>query len=259
MLRIPPLLAACFLVAPLTVCAEDTPAVTTLLGAGIWSRPAYDGADTNHTVVIPVVRYYGKPWFARTTFGILEGGARAELLSGFTVGAQLAYEGGRDSSESAFLASHNLPTLAPSLSLGVHAELEKKVGPMPLIALLRYRQDVDSDRGAQTDLRLTAGLYGGAQLNAGIFIQTTWANAKSAQYYYGLTAQQAASSGLPAFDAQGGALFNAAGFLWSLELDPRWMLLGSFEGRIVKGDALDSPLQQNDSNRYASIGLAYQF
>lgn len=259
MLRIPALVAAILLASPLALYAEEAPPVSTLLGAGIWSRPAYDGADSNQVVAIPVVRYYGQPWFARTTFGMLEGGARAELLSGFNIGAQLAYEGGRDSAESAFLASHHLATLAPSVSLGVHAELEKNIGPMPLIALLRYRQDVDSERGAQTDLRLTAGIYGSARLNAGVFIQTTWANAKSAQYYYGLTAQQAASSGLPGYEAQGGTLFNAAGFLWSFELDPKWMLLGSFEGRKVRGDALDSPLQQSSSSHYASVGLAYQF
>ena len=230
--------------------------MTTLLGAGIWSRPAYDGADSRKTDLIPVVRYYGKPWFARTTFGTLEGGARTELLSGFTVGAQIAYEGGRNSTEFAFASS---PTLNPSLSLGVHAELEKKIGPMPFIALLRYRHDADNERGAQTDLRLTAGIYGGEQLNLGIFGQTTWANAQSAQFYYGLTAQQASSLGLPAFDAQGGALFNAAGLLWSFEVDPKWMLLGSFESRRVRGDALDSPLLQSDSSRYITLGLAYQF
>lgn len=259
MLRIRPLLVLLLLVTPLAVCAEEVPPVTTLLGAGIWSRPAYDGADTSHTVVIPVVRYYGQPWFARTTFGMLEGGARMELLSGFTLGAQLAYEGGRDSTESSFLSGHNLATLDPGFSVGVHAELEKNIGPIPVIALLRYRQDSDSARGAQTDLRLTAGIYGGARLNAGVFVQTTRANTKSAQHYYGLTPQQAAASGLPAYAAQGGALFNAAGLLWSFEIDARWMLLGSLESRQVRGDALNSPLAQVDTSRYASLGLAYQF
>ena len=82
------------------------------------------------------------------------------------------------------------------------------IGYMSLIALLRYRQYMDGDRGTQTDFGLAAGIYGGKRLNAGIFAQTTWVNAKSAQYYYGITAQHAASAGLPAFNAQGGQLFN---------------------------------------------------
>jgi outer membrane protein len=259
MLRTRLLLIALFTTASSAAWAAETAPVTTLLGAGVWSRPAYDGADSNHPVLIPVIRHYGRPWFARTTFGVLEGGARTELLSGFNVGAQLAYEGGRNSTESAFLAAHNLPTLAPSLSWGVHAELEKNIGPMPLIALLRYRQDVDAERGAQMDLRLTAGIYGGHGLNAGIFVQSTWADAKSTRYYHGISAQLSASSGLAAFDAQGGRLFNAAGLLWSWDLSPQWMLLGSFESRQLRGDARNSPLTQDSSNRYGSLGLAYQF
>ena len=253
------LLTTLLLMMSFTACAEDTPPVTTLLGAGLWSRPAYDGADINQTTLIPVVRYYGHPWFVRTTFGMLEGGTRVELLSGFNVGVQLAYEGGRESSESNFLSSHHFATLAASASIGVHAELEKNIGPMPFIALLRYRQDVDGNRGTQTDFRLTAGIYGGQRLKAGIFAQTTWADAKSAQYYYGITTQQAPSVGLPAFAAQGGQLFNAAGLLWSFDVSKKWMLLGSVEGRKVSGDALNSPLNQTSFSRYASLGLAYQF
>lgn len=253
------LLLLTLLLAPLPTLAEDQAPTSVLLGAGLWSHPAYDGADTSHTMLIPVVRYYGQPWFARTTFGMLEGGARIELASGFTVGAQVAYEGGRDPSESAFLAEHNLPNISPSASLGVHAELEKNIGPMPLIVLLRYRQDIDRDRGAQTDLRLTAGIYGGAQLNAGVFVQTTWANAQAGQYYYGLTAQQAASAALPAYTAEGGALYNAAGLLWSYQVDPHWMLLGSLERRHVRGDAAASPLLQTEVANYVSVGAAWQF
>jgi outer membrane protein len=252
------LLSLIFLL-PLTANAEDAPPVTTLLGAGLWSRPAYDGAESNQTTLIPTVRYYGQPWFARTTFGMLEGGARATLLSGFTIGAQIAYEGGRESSESTFLSSHNIETLNPSASIGIHAELEKNIGPMPVIALLRYRQDVDSNRGAQTDLRLIAGIYGGMQLNVGVFVQSTWADANAAQYYYGLTAQQAASTGLSTYSAQGGQLFNAAGLLWSYEVNKEWQLLGSLESRQLKGDALYSPLNQTTTSGYASLSLAYQF
>jgi len=242
-----------------TAGAEEVAPVTTLLGAGIWSRPAYDGADTNHAAPIPVVRYYGQPWFARTTFGMLEGGARKELFSGFTVGAQLAYESGRDSTESAFLYAHNIASFDPSLSFGLHAELEKNIGPMPLIILLRYRQDIDSNRGAQTDLRVTAGLYSGGGLNAGVFAQTTWANSRSAQYYYGLSPQQSASSGLPSYSLQSSQLFDAVGLLWSYDVDAKWMLLGSFETRQLRGDVLNSPLIQESAAHYASLGLAYQF
>ena len=47
------------------------------------------------------------------------------------------------------------------------------IGYMSLIALLRYRQYMDGDRGTQTDFGLAAGIYGGKRLNAGILARTT--------------------------------------------------------------------------------------
>jgi outer membrane scaffolding protein for murein synthesis (MipA/OmpV family) len=240
--------------------AEEAAPVTTLIGAGLWSRPAYDGASNSQTTApIPVVRHYGRTWFARTTYGVLEGGARAELASGLTVGAQLAYEGGRSQAESSFLSANKVPDLPFSASWGAHVEYERNIGPMPLIALLRYRHDADGQRGAQADLRLTAGVFSGGGFNAGVFAQATWADAQATQYYYGISTAQAAVTGLPLYQPQGGALFNAAGLLWSYDLTPKWMLLGSLEARRLRGDALASPLVQVGGNGYASLSLAYQF
>lgn len=259
MLRISLLWLALLLTTLTSAQAEDTPTVTTLIGAAIWSRPAYNGADSNRTSLIPALRYYGQPWFVRTTFGVLEGGVRYQPLSGFTLGGQLAYEGGRDKTESEFLAAHNLPTLNPSLSLGFHAELVKKLGPMPLAALLRYRQDIDNNRGAQTDLRLEAGIFSGGGLKAGIFAQSTLAEKKSSNYYYGISTQQSASSGLSAFDAQSGEMFSVYGLFFSYDLNPEWVVLGNFESRQVRAAVSNSPLVQQSTNLSASLGLAYQF
>lgn len=240
--------------------AEEAAPGPTLLGAGVWSRPAYDGAGDGQSItLIPVVRYYGQPWFARTTLGVLEGGARTELARGLTVGAQLVYEGGRTKAQSSFLNANGVPDIPVSASWGAHLEFERNIGPMPLIALLRYRQDIDAERGAQTDLRLTAGVFSGGGFDAGVFVQTTWADARASRYYYGISPSLAASSGLAAFDPQAGPLYNAAGLLWSYGLSPQWMLLGSFETRQLRGDALASPLVQASTGRYASVGLAYQF
>src|SRR5205814_8346376 len=60
---------------PISAAAEDY----TLLGAGVRTRPDYDGSSSRTVDLIPVVRYYGKPWFTRTTQGMLEGGARYEF------------------------------------------------------------------------------------------------------------------------------------------------------------------------------------
>ena len=244
------------LLLPLQAWAVDAP---TLIGVAGWSHPTYDGADSQQVMAIPTISYYGKHSFARTTQGVLEGGSRAELFKGFNVGAQLVYEGGRDSTASPFLTSHNVPSISPNVSLGVHAELKQEIGPMPIWLLLRARQHADAAYGAQADLRLTAGIYGGEWLNAGLFAQATWADSPAMQSYYGITPQQSASTGLTAFTAAAGRLINTEGVLWSFDLTQNWQLLGSLETRQLQGDARKSPLAQVGSNYYASLGIGFQF
>ena len=130
---------------------------------------------------------------------------------------------------------------------------------MPITLLARARQNTDSNLGAQADLRLSAGVYRGARFAAGVFTQATWANAKSTDSFYGITAQESTATGLPAFHAGSGLLFASAGALWSVELSQKWIDVGSVESRHLAGDAADSPLTERGSNCYAAAGLAHRF
>src|SRR6266850_2241553 len=116
------------LIVPLAAFAQTALPDYAWIGAGVRTRPAYDGSGAQRTDLIPTVRYYGKPWFARTTQGILEGGARMELAQGLDLGAQLAYEGGRLASESDFLRNNNVPDIKPGASVGLHVEWDQKLG-----------------------------------------------------------------------------------------------------------------------------------
>src|SRR6266705_105617 len=227
------------------------------VGAGVRTRPAYDGSAAQRTDLIPTVRYYGKPWFARTTQGILEGGARIELAQGLNVGAQLAYEGGRLASESDFLRSHNVPDINPSASVGLHVEWDQKLGPVPVTLLARGRHFVDSDRGAQADLRFTAIVFGGRAITAAVFVQGTWANSKSSQSFYGITPAQ--STNLSPYAAGSRPLFATGGLLWGVTLNLQSIVVRNLEARRLHGDAARSPLAERTSNHYASASLASRF
>src|SRR5437762_1483383 len=108
---------------------------------------------------------------------------------------------------------------------------------------------LDYDRGAQADLRATVGVYRNGPFQAGIFAQATWADHESMRRYYGQ----------PGFDPSGGLLFASAGLLGSYDLDPRWSVIGSIEGRRLQGDAARSPLAEKKSSYDAIAGLAYRF
>jgi outer membrane scaffolding protein for murein synthesis (MipA/OmpV family) len=204
----------------------------TLIGAGVRSRPQFDGFSERTTDLVPVLRYYGRPWFTRTTQGILEGGARWSVAPGLDVGAQLAYEQGPRDKD-------------PGASAGVHAEWDGKLGPVPIDALVRVRQHLDTDRGQQTDLRATAGVYEGHGFLAGVFAQLTFASEKYYRTYYAVD--------------ESGLLYASLGALGSYDLSSRWMLVGSLERRHLSERAARSPLVAQRSASYATVGLAYRF
>jgi MipA family protein len=230
------------LLAPLLAQAQENP---TLLGAGVRTRPAYDGSASQRGDIIPVVRYYGSTWFARTTQGMLEGGVRSELAPDFYAGAQLAYEPGRKKSESTFLASRDEPDLDVGASLGLHVEWDRKFGLVPVNFLIRARQHLDRGRGGQADLRSTVGIFSRGGFQAGVFGQATWATENAMRSMYG--------------SRKSSLLFTSLGLLGSYDLTRHWVLVGSFELRTLRDEATDSPLTERSSNYYASAGAAYRF
>src|SRR2546427_248013 len=145
------------LVVPLAASGQSPAEDHVLIGAGLRARPAYDGSDSQRGELIPVLRYYGRPWFARTTQGLLEGGARVELAPGLNFGAQLAYEGGRAASESSFLRSHDVPDIDPGISFGLHAEWDRKLGPVPVTLLARVRRRAQPPHRAHLELLCERG------------------------------------------------------------------------------------------------------
>ncbi|HET7197977.1 MAG TPA: MipA/OmpV family protein, partial [Burkholderiales bacterium] len=180
----------------------------------------------------PVLRYYGRPWFARTTQGMLEGGARWSAAPRLDLGAQLAYEQGPRDQD-------------PGASAGVHAEWDGKLGPLPVDALGRFRQPLDTDRGSQADLRATAGVYEGHGVQAGVFGQLTFAATKYFRAYYDVD--------------ESGLVYGSLGALASYELSSRWLLVGSLERRHLSEGAARSALVVQRSASYGTLGLAYRF
>src|SRR5438552_348788 len=74
---------------------------------------------------------------------------------------------------------------------------------------------------------------------------------------------------VPILDYDSGLLFartvqgvlegGAHAQLGSYDIDPRWSVIGSIEGRRLQGDAARSPLAEKKSSYDAVAGLAYRF
>ena len=211
--------------------AQDNPV---LLGAALRTRPAWDGSASRRTDVVPVLRYYGARWFARTTQGMLEAGYRNELAPDFHVGAQLAYEAGRDD-----------PRIATGVSAGLHVEWDRRLGPVPVTFLLRARQHLDRELGGQADLRVTAGIFSRGGFTAALFGQATWGTENAVRSWYG--------------PPDSGLLFTSIGLITAYDLTRHWMLVAGIEQRQLRDEAALSPLTQRTSSYYANAGAAYRF
>jgi MipA family protein len=238
-------LAALVLVPAAAAAQIIIPEEEILLGAGVRTRPAYDGSSDQTADLIPLIRYYGKPWFARTTQGVLEGGARWPIHRDVDVGVQLAYEEGRKQSESDLLKRLGVEDLDPGVSLGVHAEWDTKVGPAPVSLLGRWRQQLDSDRGAQADLRFNVGVYGAHGALLALYAQTTWASSKAVRSFYLVDGS--------------GFLHTTLGALGSYDLSRHWLLFAGVSWRQLHGDATRSVLVEEKTSFYANAGVAYRF
>ena len=230
-----------------------------LLGPALRFQPAYDGSAQQRWQMVPVLRYFGTYWFARSTQDILETGLRMQLMPGLHVGAQLAYEPGRLQAEAPFLRTHELPDIDPGSSLGAHLEWDHFFGSCPVTLLLRARRFTDVRRGTQVDTRISAGMLRLGAFATALFAETTWANAQSIKSMYGVNARQADVSGLPEFNAGGGLLSVNMGIGWRWNLWRNWVLVGDVEVHRLVNSVARSPLVERRANSYEVLGVAYSF
>src|SRR2546426_6900860 len=79
--------AACLAVSASPDTAQAaSPEYPNQIGPALRSRPAYDGSKSQRADFVPILDYDSGLLFARTVQGVLEGGAHAQLGSGFTLG-----------------------------------------------------------------------------------------------------------------------------------------------------------------------------
>lgn len=235
---------------PIAALAQTSSAPEpTLIGAGIHWGPIYDGSKSDRFTPIPIVRFDGDPWFVRTTYGAFEAGARAVFAPGLTGSAQLAYEGGRRQSDSDLLRTLNAPDISASASAGVQGEWQTQFGPLPLGVLARLRQQLETRRGAQADLRVSVGVFASESMHVQLFTSALWADAKSNRTFYGLPGAEP-GGGLNTIGAGVQSLYNAG---------RQWTGLVTLEARRVEGNVSRSLLVERRTSAYVTTGITYRF
>jgi MipA family protein len=90
----------------------------------------------------------------------------------------------------------------------------------------------------------------------------TWESTQATAPYFAITAIQAAATGLPAFNARGGAHSVGAGAQVSYRFNPQWEVHSYVEYHRLLGDAANSPLvavRGSPNQTTVGIGASYAF
>jgi outer membrane protein len=90
----------------------------------------------------------------------------------------------------------------------------------------------------------------------------TWESTQATSPYFGIDAVQAMASGLPAFNARGGAHSYGVGAQVSYRINPQWEVHSYVEYERLLGDAAASPLvtvRGSPNQTTVGIGASYSF
>ncbi len=222
----------------LTLRPQD---VTNLsLGVGPAVTPRFEGSREYQIRPVPVVSL-GYRDVLRVTNNDIEFTAFDKVLGEggreLEFGPTVNFDFGRGETD-----SHKLRGLG---DVGFSTEIGGYVGYTFGPTALRFEigQDiVGGHKGALAELSATATLFRGQKFGVGASAGLTWASAKYLNSFFGVTAAQAAASGLPQFHA--GSTFKNAGASLNANyaLTPHWTLLATLGYERLLGDAAASPL-----------------
>jgi outer membrane protein len=131
-----------------------------------------------------------------------------------------------------------------------------------LRARIETRQGFGGHHGVVADFSadVIVPLMQGLTFSAGP--RFTWESTAATAPYFGITAIQAMATGLPVFNAQGGAHSVGAGAQLSYRFNPQWEAHSYVEYQRLLGDAANSPLvvlRGSPNQTTVGIGASYSF
>jgi MipA family protein len=128
-------------------------------------------------------------------------------------------------------------------------------------ASAKYLQSAHSGYGATLALAAKYKLVLDPRDNVAFEADSTFANQKSMQTFFGVTPAQSAHSaaGLPAFSPSAGFKRVSTSATWVHILTPAWSVNGSVGVGRLLGDASASPVTEHSTWIFGGVGVAYSF
>jgi outer membrane protein len=221
-----------------------------IVGAGAIYQPEYEGSDKFEIAPVPFVVFTYGEWLAIDPTGIT---ITALEHDGFALAAKVGYEGGRDEDDADRL--NGLGDIDFAATVGAKASYNWN--GFELYAAVD--QTIDGSEsligtfGVEYQAPVTERLILGAGVEAVV------ANDKHMEAYFGVNAAQAASSGLPEYEAEAGLKRVNVSASAIYMLSENWLVRGEAGLGILTGDAADSPIVEEKLQPSASLFVGYKF
>lgn len=222
------------------------------LGAFAVYRPEYEGSDDYEFTGLPLINIeYKRRFFINTNKGA---GVYLWKDSQFEFGVGIGYVFGRDEDDSDDL--EGLGDIDGGASLNVFAKYE--IGDISFGADFLHQISGD-DTGFLVDLNVAYDVRISDKFFLKPEIITSFASDDYMDAYFGVAGAQSLSSGLATFDPDSGFKGVGGRILGIYSLSDTWIIQGMLGYERLLGDAVDSPVVQDENQYRVVLGLAYRF
>jgi len=244
-------------------------------GLGAVSRARYEGADSSKTSVLPVLQVQ---WSNGVFISGMSAGMHLSTDPKFEFGPLVSLHASRDESGTGGgIDGVGVSTLLP---LAARVQRENPLAGMPDISARveggafvnyylnpawRFTSSVLIGSGRERDgARMELGVQRLAvaiapqhtvSFNAGV----TLVNRDYNRSYFGVTDNEAWSSGNPVYRPGGGLKDVRVGARWNWALSPSWMLTTNVQATRLTGSVRHSPLVERPTNVTVSTAFAIRF
>lgn len=219
-----------------------------VLGAGALVQPSWEGSDEIVFSPWPIVSL---EYLSLGRFTLGGGPARA-----FSLRPSFGFRGERDDTEDARL--NGIGDVDPAFELGAAASVRYGY----FLANLAVRRGFGGHDGFVGEASAEIVIEPTDRWSFAFGPEVTFADDEYMDTYFGVSAAQAAASGLTPFNA--GAGFKSAGLIARSRyaLTDAWTLHAKASWHHLLGDAADSPIIKaagNENQFMAGVGLSYRF
>jgi MipA family protein len=224
-----------------------------LAGVAVIAGHEYLGSDERKTLVLPALSYQWKNgWFAGTGNGV---GYKFHSPPNMQYGLRVTLDLGRDESDAVALAGMGDIDLRPEFGAFFNYFITDE---WFLTSSFRYGAGNDRD-GSQTDIGVGWSTQLAPQWRGALGVAATYVNSKYMQAFYGVTAQQSASSGYAVYTPGAGWRDIRGTASLTYFIDARWSLTGVLTVRSLQGGVTRSPIVTEDTPVAGVLALSYSF